>query len=185
MKRLTFKKYPPVFLWNHWKWEINGRNETVYVVWPTLKSYFAEKFKQVGRIMYFIGWGVLAFIFFYLTFRVFIARAEVKIEGVQPVTIVATVTAYTSSVDETDSTPFITASGAVTHRGIIACPLRYAFGTVVVVGGERYLCEDRMNEKFAERFDVWVPTKTEAWKWGAQELEIQVESVADDEENAI
>lgn len=90
--------------------------------------------------------------------------------------ITAIVTAYTSSVDETDDTPFITASGERTQIGTIACPSKYDFGTVVVIEGRQYKCSDRMNKRYRdqERFDVWVLTKAEAFEWGIKELNIKI-----------
>jgi 3D (Asp-Asp-Asp) domain-containing protein len=88
----------------------------------------------------------------------------------------ATITAYTSSPDETDDTPFITASGETTRRGIVACPSRYAFGTVVLVEGVQYECQDRMNRRYREKdhFDIWVESKSEAFEWGKKQAEIVV-----------
>ena len=90
--------------------------------------------------------------------------------------VVAQVTAYTSSVDETDSTPFETASGARTRDGILACPPKYEFGTVIEIKGKNYVCEDRMNRRYhnQERFDIWVETKDVAYEWGLQEVEVKV-----------
>ncbi len=88
----------------------------------------------------------------------------------------ATVTAYTSSVDETDDTPFTTASGATTGHGVIACPPKYDFGTKVIIGETEYTCEDRMNPRYhdQERFDVWVETKEEAFEWGVRKVKVEV-----------
>ena len=90
--------------------------------------------------------------------------------------VTAQVTAYTSSVDETDDTPFITASGARTGHGVIACPSKYAFGTVVEIEGRRFTCEDRMNKRYreTERFDIWMETKSEAYAWGIKTLEVKI-----------
>lgn len=89
----------------------------------------------------------------------------------------ALVTAYTSSRDETDSTPFETASGTHTHDGTLACPAKYPFGTKVQIAGQMYTCEDRMNARFAadEHFDMWVHTKAEAFAWGAQNINVVIE----------
>lgn len=91
-------------------------------------------------------------------------------------TVLATITAYTSSVDETDDTPFITASGARTGHGIIACPPKYPFGTQVVLEGKTFTCEDRMNRRYhdQERFDIWVETKDVAFDWGVRDLEVKI-----------
>lgn len=88
--------------------------------------------------------------------------------------MVATVTAYTSSVDETDSTPFETASGARTRDGIVACPARYEFGTRVLIEGVEYVCEDRMHARFGDRFDVWMNTKSEAFSFGKKVVEVTI-----------
>jgi len=90
--------------------------------------------------------------------------------------VLATVTAYTSSVDETDDTPFITASGARTGDGIIACPPKYEFGTQVEIEGKTFTCEDRMNRRYhqEERFDMWVETKAEAFQWGVRQLPVEI-----------
>lgn len=103
------------------------------------------------------------------------AHAEEVMPPVPPVsTEFAIVTAYTSSVDETDDSPFITASGAHTQPGTLACPAQYAFGTQVRIGDATYTCRDRMNVKYGNRFDVWVQTKAEAKARGIQKLPIQI-----------
>lgn len=98
-------------------------------------------------------------------------------ESEPPSTIVlAHVTAYTSSTDETDEDPHTTASGTKPERGTLACPSKYDFGTVVTIKGKTYICEDRMNARYrnSERFDMWVPTKSEAYRWGKQKLQVEV-----------
>lgn len=104
-------------------------------------------------------------------------RETINEEVIPPHSIVsATVTAYTSSVDETDDDPFVTASGKLVRVGTLACPSKYKFGTVVEIQGERYTCEDRMNKRYrhTERFDIWVKTKRDAYLWGKQELLVKV-----------
>lgn len=98
-----------------------------------------------------------------------------EVEDVKKV-VAATVTAYTSSPDETDDTPFITASGATTGHGVIACPPKYDFGTKVIIGDTEYVCEDRMNPRYhsQERFDIWVETKEEALEWGVRKVSVEV-----------
>jgi 3D (Asp-Asp-Asp) domain-containing protein len=92
----------------------------------------------------------------------------------QATNMVATVTAYTSSEDETDSTPFENASGTRPARGSVACPRTLAFGTQVVIDGKTYTCDDRMHSKYADRFDVWVESKAEAFEWGRRELAVVI-----------
>jgi len=82
----------------------------------------------------------------------------------------AEVTAYTSSIEETDSTPFITASGERVREGGIACPMWLDFGSEVVLDGKKYECLDRMARRFREGnyFDIWVEEKEEALRFGRQ-----------------
>lgn len=82
--------------------------------------------------------------------------------------------AYTSDPNETDDTPNITASGTRTRDGVIACPREYEFGTEVEIHGERYTCEDRMNARYDNHFDIWMKTKEEAYKWGRRVVEVTI-----------
>lgn len=88
-----------------------------------------------------------------------------------------TVTAYSSSVDETDSTPFVTASGTKTRDGVIASNL-FPFGTQVkipdIFGDRVFVVEDRMHSRFADRIDVWMPSKSEAVRFGKRETHIEI-----------
>jgi 3D (Asp-Asp-Asp) domain-containing protein len=88
----------------------------------------------------------------------------------------APVTAYTSSVEETDDTPDITASGSKTAKGTIACPDRLEFGRRVIVAGKEYVCLDRMNKRYRdmEMYDIWFETKGEAYEFGTRKLIIKV-----------
>jgi len=88
----------------------------------------------------------------------------------------AEVSAYTSSPDETDDTPEITASGEKTRSGVIACPARYEFGTIVEIAGTKYICKDRMNIRYRDRevFDIWMEEKELAYEWGRRHLEVKI-----------
>lgn len=88
----------------------------------------------------------------------------------------ATITAYTASVDETDDTPNITADGSLVTTTTIACPSRYAFGTLIEFRGKLYECHDRMAARYRNgtRFDIFLPTKEEAFAWGKQKVVIRV-----------
>src|SRR3990167_6465926 len=88
-----------------------------------------------------------------------------------------TVTAYSSSVDETDSTPFVTASGTKTRDGVIASNL-FPFGTQVKIpeffGEQVFVVEDRMHSRFADRIDVWIPAKHQPVRFGKRETHIEI-----------
>lgn len=93
-----------------------------------------------------------------------------------PKIVLGTITAYTSSPGETDSDPFITASGEVVRPGIAACPDRYPFGTIIEIAGEKYECLDRMNKRFRdfEHYDIWFTSKEKAIQFGRQKLEVAI-----------
>ena len=86
----------------------------------------------------------------------------------------STITAYSSSIDETDSTPFQTASGIETRLGIIACPEKIPFGSVVETPWGQYICEDRMNKKHEGKFDIWMENKDEAKQFGVKIVPIKI-----------
>ena len=93
-------------------------------------------------------------------------------------TMEVVVTAYSSSVDETDDTPFITASGKNVEDGIVANNL-LAFGTRVRIpeffGEKIFVVQDRMNQrKSFYQFDIWMPSKEQALHFGAQTARIEI-----------
>ena len=86
--------------------------------------------------------------------------------------IYAKVTAYLSVPEQTDSTPFITASGEMVFDGGIACPTNLPFGTFVKIDGKWYECNDRTHPRNDGTFDIWVETIEEAITWGSSTKEI-------------
>ncbi len=87
------------------------------------------------------------------------------------------VTAYSSSVDETDSTPFTTASGTQVEDGIIAANF-LPFGTKVMIpelfGDRIFTVEDRMHRRKTGFVDIWMPSKESAKEFGIHEAEIYI-----------
>lgn len=83
---------------------------------------------------------------------------------------------YNSEAGQTDSTPFITASGDRVYDGGIACPSRFKFGTKVEVKGKIYKCNDRMNTRYStgNYFDIWTEEKQDALTFGRQSLQVKV-----------
>lgn len=88
--------------------------------------------------------------------------------------VVAIVTGYSSTPDQTDDTPEIMASGKKVYEGAAACPRKYKFGTKIEVNGKLYTCEDRMHIRFDDRFDIWYPTRMDAKIHGKQQLNVVV-----------
>lgn len=89
-------------------------------------------------------------------------------------TITAEVTAYSSSVDETDDTPNLNAAGTRPDHGSIACPRYYELGTEFIIEGIHYTCDDRMARRFPDRFDIWMESKEKALEHGVKTMEVQV-----------
>lgn len=87
------------------------------------------------------------------------------------------VTAYSSTVDQTDSTPFITANGSHVYDGTIAANF-LPFGTKVKFpeysGDKIYTVEDRMNKRYNYKIDIWFTTRQDALEFGKQTLYYEV-----------
>ncbi len=89
----------------------------------------------------------------------------------------AKITAYSSTEDQTDDSPFITASGAHVADGIVASnflPLHTHIKIPALFGEKIFVVEDRMAKRFSDRVDIWMPDRTSAWKFGLQHAEIVV-----------
>lgn len=87
----------------------------------------------------------------------------------------AEVTAYTASVDETDASPLIMASGKMVYLGAIACPRSIDLGEKIEIKGLGvYTCEDRMNIRYTNNFDIFMTTKAEALKFGRQKIKYRI-----------
>ncbi|MFA4818377.1 MAG: hypothetical protein WC621_00885 [Patescibacteria group bacterium] len=87
------------------------------------------------------------------------------------------VTAYSSTVDQTDDTPFITASGSRVRSGIVAAnflPMGTRIRMPDYFGDKVFVVEDRMHSRFSNRVDVWMETRGEAVDWGVRRLNIEV-----------
>jgi len=81
-------------------------------------------------------------------------------------------TAYSSTVAQTDDTPFITASNKKVRNGIVANNL-LAFGTNVrfpeLFGDRVFQVEDRMSSQKGDyHFDIWFADTQDAKEFGAQ-----------------
>jgi len=88
-----------------------------------------------------------------------------------------TITAYSSTVDQTDSTPYITASGSRVRDGVAAANF-LPFGTEIRIpvyfGDKIFIIEDRMNARFSNRVDIWFPSRQQAIDFGITETKIEV-----------
>ena len=92
-------------------------------------------------------------------------------------TMTVTMTAYSSTPDQTDGNPFITASGSHVHWGTVAANF-LPFGTKIRIpdyfGNQVFTVEDRTARKYNQRVDVWFPTRGEAIQFGKRTLRIEI-----------
>ena len=87
-------------------------------------------------------------------------------------------TAYSSTVEQTDQDPFITAAGTWVRDGIIANNL-LPFGTKIRIpelyGDKIFIVEDRMNKKKGDyHIDIWFASYSEAKNFGAKRTYVEV-----------
>jgi 3D (Asp-Asp-Asp) domain-containing protein len=111
--------------------------------------------------------------------------------------ITAKSTAYNSIPNQTDSTPFVTATGSRTRFGIVALSRdllrRIPYGSIVriedlgnwangrgrgtynrMLSGVNFVVEDTMNIRKRNTVDVWMPTRRGAIQWGARQIRVTV-----------
>ena len=128
---------------------------------------------------------ILSLILFIIPMEVTMMEKEIEkeIEGVEP--DIVTVTTYTPSVEETDSTPLITASGFKINpknpkkQRIIAVSRdlkkKYKFGKKVRITGigklsGTYTVRDVMNKRYRKRIDILIGTKDKQTKFRKAKL---------------
>ncbi len=88
-------------------------------------------------------------------------------------------TAYTSDPNETDDTPFITASGAYVYDGVIAAnflPIDTKVRIPELYGDKIFTVEDRMNSRYdnVNIIDIWFQSKSDALIFGKKYIEIEI-----------
>ncbi len=98
-------------------------------------------------------------------------------EPLLPKTMKVVLTAYSSTPDQTDGTPFITASNTRVRDGIVAANF-LDFGTKVKIpslfGDKVFTVEDRMAKKHNDKIDIWFPEKYLAKNFGVKEAEVVI-----------
>jgi 3D (Asp-Asp-Asp) domain-containing protein len=103
---------------------------------------------------------------------------KIKAKTASPKKMNVIITAYSSTVEETDSTPFITAQGTLVRDGIVANN-SLPFGTKIRIpelyGDRIFTVEDRMNAKKSKyNFDIWFPSHDSATNFGVKRTYIEV-----------
>lgn len=107
---------------------------------------------------------------------------------VSPVTIkntlVVTATAYSSTPDQTDATPFITSNGKRVYDGLIAAnwlPYNTKVRIPDMFGDKIFTVNDRMNARYKTgRLDIWMKSRQEAKLWGNRKIRIQIVEITDE-----
>lgn len=89
-------------------------------------------------------------------------------------------TAYNSLEGQTDSTPWITASGTRCREGVIASN-HFPIGTKLMIEGYRgkvFVVEDRMNSRYHKRIDIWFRDYNDARNFGVRKVKYYVLAAA-------
>lgn len=107
----------------------------------------------------------------------FIGPVLPEITQTTPRSIEVDLTAYSSTEDQTDSTPFIAASGKHVYNGMVAANF-LPFGTKIkipsIFGDRIFTVDDRMNRRYQERVDIWFADRESAIKFGIQKATIEI-----------
>ena len=92
---------------------------------------------------------------------------------------VVAATGYSSTPEQTDSTPFITASGIHVRDGVIAANF-LPFGTIIKIpdlfGDKVFVVEDRMHSRYWLNVDIWFSEKDLAKEFGRRIVKIEIVS---------
>lgn len=97
--------------------------------------------------------------------------------GTSRIVIHLRITAYSSTPDQTDETPFITASGVQVRDGIVATNI-LPFGTQVQIpklfGDKIFTVQDRMAKRMTNVMDIWMSTREKALRFGVAHADVLV-----------
>lgn len=94
-------------------------------------------------------------------------------------------TAYSSDVAQTDNSPCITATGydvcenyakygAANTIASNFLPMHTVIKIPELYGDELFVVRDRMNDRFYNRLDLWMPTKGQAVRYGVKYIRVEV-----------
>lgn len=88
-----------------------------------------------------------------------------------------TTTAYSSTIDQTDDTPFITAKNTFVRDGVVAANF-LPFGTRIripqIFGDKVFIVEDRMNKRYWKRIDIWMKSRSLAKNYGIKYVQVEI-----------
>lgn len=89
--------------------------------------------------------------------------------------IAVTASAYSSTVEQTDASPFITASGSRVRYGIVAANF-LPMHTKIRIGSDVFEVKDRMNKRYNDVriIDIWMPSQEAALAFGKRTILIEI-----------
>jgi 3D (Asp-Asp-Asp) domain-containing protein len=101
-----------------------------------------------------------------------------KVEEEKTKKILVILTAYSSTADQTDDSPFMTANGTFVRDGIVANNM-LPFGTKIKIpefyGDKEFVVADRMNARVGHYIiDIWFPSREAAKNFGVKKTYIEV-----------
>lgn len=127
-------------------------------------------------------WLVIVFTTVFITWGITIVNQRMTYGAVERVVkIPVSVSAYNACPTQTDSTPYIMASGKRVYEGAVALSkdiekeFGLKFGDKITLGDEitlldrTFVFEDRMNKRWKRRVDIFMWSKKEAKKFGRQQ----------------
>ncbi|PIT91795.1 hypothetical protein COU12_01085 [Candidatus Jorgensenbacteria bacterium CG10_big_fil_rev_8_21_14_0_10_54_38] len=153
----ALRSYPRKFLTGH-TYAIASLIGLAMLISPSVGSYTASRAPQVVP-------------------EETIQIAEAKEKAAGPEIYEVWVTAYASTPEETDGTPFTTAMNTETHDGVIAVnflPFRTRVRIPALFGDKVFTVEDRMHRRKMDFVDIWMPSKAEAVGFGIVHAAIEV-----------
>lgn len=105
-----------------------------------------------------------------------LAISSPKPQAVKTIKVIAT--AYSSSIWETDDTPYLTAACTMVREGVVANN-KYPFKTKVrfpeIYGDKVFVVEDRMHwKKGPYQFDIWMDSYEKAKDFGVKIIEAEI-----------
>jgi len=92
-------------------------------------------------------------------------------------TIRIPITAYSSEPWQTSGDPFVTAAGTHVRDGVVAAnflPIGTRVRIPELYGDKVFVVEDRMNERYFYKMDIWMDNTPEAVQFGLKHAEIEI-----------
>lgn len=104
--------------------------------------------------------------------KIYFSQSDTEIWPIREMKV-ATITAYSPRIEETDNTPRITASNKEVKEGYVANNCANFGDRVEIEGLGVYEVQDRMNSRYGcDRWDIFFENTQEAINFGVKELTV-------------